>query len=262
MPQDRWAVSLRGKPLDLEDAAELLAGEGPLRVNTVVDVAGHTWTALFADAFSNATSASEVNDAAPSIVDRLNGVLFVRHPNREPLSVDAVLEWREAAAGSSVGFTRSVFISAQDELTVRSRLKAGLTVTSNEGQSIYTPPPERAWLITALSDDVLADVLMFLRGSPDWFDLWKAFEMMTKDISDRSGGKWKSSGVPWPDVVWFSKCANFHRHSRAKSFEGVNAQNAMKIGVARRFVAGLVKPWCEWRQAQAASGLPGGHCLP
>ena len=45
------------------------------------------------------------------------------------------------------------------------------------------------WVAAAQSDDVVADVLTYLRGEPDWFDLWKVFETMRDDINRRLGGQ-------------------------------------------------------------------------
>jgi hypothetical protein len=32
-----------------------------------------------------------------------------------------------------------------------------------------------------LNDEVVSNVLTYLRGNPDWFDLYKAYEAMTND---------------------------------------------------------------------------------
>jgi hypothetical protein len=49
------------------------------------------------------------------------------------------------------------------------------------------PPPHMVWMTEATRDDTLADVLTFLRGEPDWFDLYKAFELMRDDINSKLG---------------------------------------------------------------------------
>lgn len=256
----RWALSLSGHPFDQEDAETLFGGEGPVRVAKVADRASREWTALFSDAFEECQTPSDVNEIGPPIVDRLNGILFVRDPGRQPLSIDAVLECRDGEPAEGGGFARSVFLAASGALTVRSRLSGTLSAGPS---TLAPPPPERGLLALSLADDVLADVLTFLRGAPDWFDLYKAYEMMRDDIQRRLGknkkGKnkeWYESSVAWPSrnaVTHFQKSANFHRHSRANAPEGVTTENALPLDAAKRFVAALVPPWCAWRGSS-----PGG----
>ena len=56
------------------------------------------------------------------------------------------------------------------------------------------------WMTEATRDDTLADVLTFLRGEPDWFDLYKAFELMRDDVNSKLGqNKYEQMG--WPDKM-------------------------------------------------------------
>jgi hypothetical protein len=91
------------------------------------------------------------------------------------------------------------------------------------------------WMTEATRDDTLADVLTFLRGEPDWFDLYKAFELMRDDINSKLGqNEYEQMG--WPDkktVDVFSESAQVYRHSRAKWPEGYDLITAMKSDEAR-----------------------------
>jgi hypothetical protein len=233
-----------GHSFDLQEAEDVWGSGEAIRIAKVRHIAGQQWTALFADAFSSLQTAAEVNELGAPIVDRLNGLLFVRDPGRRPLSIHGVLERR-----TEDGFVQHVFLAA--EATVRARAFARLY----GGTSV--PPPEQRWLPQSLTDDALADVLTFLRGQPDWFDLWKAFEMMREDIQARSGRKpWHRSGVAWPDerrMDRFEATANHHRHSRARRIE-MPKDGWMSLREGRQWVAALVRPWLNWRASNDGPG--------
>ena len=97
-------------------------------------------------------------------------------------------------------------------------------------------------------DDTLADVLTFLRGEPDWFDLYKAFELMRDDINRRLG-RHRYEQMGWPDkkiVDEFSESAQVYRHSRVK-WGRFDLSTAMKFDNARAFVQSLARKWLDWR---------------
>src|SRR5262249_32580804 len=89
----------------------------------------------------------------------------------------------------------------------------------------------------------------FVRGEPDWFDLYKAFELMRDDINSKLGqNKYEQMG--WPDkktVDVFSESAQVYRHSRAKWPEGYHLITAMKSDEAREFIQSLALAWLGWR---------------
>jgi hypothetical protein len=94
-----------------------------------------------------------------------------------------------------------------------------------------------------------ADVLIALRGEPDWFDLWKAFEIIVMD--ERKLPNW-----PTDDVEWFRKTASQYRHSPSNrhAVEGSkwlrdNEKPEMKLGDARRLIARLATVWLDWKAA-------------
>ena len=97
-------------------------------------------------------------------------------------------------------------------------------------------------------DDTLADVLTFLRGEPDWFDLYKAFELMRDDINRRLG-RHRYEQMGWPDkkiVDEFSESAQVYRHSRVK-WGRFDLSTAMDFDEARAFVQSLARTWLNWR---------------
>ena len=97
-----------------------------------------------------------------------------------------------------------------------------------------------------MTDDVVADVLTFLRGEPDWFDLYKAFERM-RDDSNRQIGQRKTSTLGGPALDHFTQSAQVYRHSRSKWPQGYTMANAMQTSDARKFVQELVRNWLDRR---------------
>jgi hypothetical protein len=91
-------------------------------------------------------------------------------------------------------------------------------------------------------------VLTFLRGEPDWFDLYKAFELMRDDINNRIG-QHNQTQIGWPEkreMNSFSESAQVHRHSPAK-WGRYDLGTAMPLNDARKFVRSLTKTWLDWR---------------
>ena len=100
----------------------------------------------------------------------------------------------------------------------------------------------------ATRDDTVADVLTFLRGEPDWFDLYKAFELMRDDVNHRIG-QHKYEQMGWPpkkDVNGFAESAQVHRHSRVK-WGRYDLSTAMTFADAKRFLQRLAKIWLDFR---------------
>jgi hypothetical protein len=100
----------------------------------------------------------------------------------------------------------------------------------------------------ATRDDTVAALLTFLRGEPDWFDLYKAFELMRDDINRRLG-QLRYAQMGWPDkprIEEFSESAQVHRHSSVK-WGRLDLGTAIELDEARAFVQSLTLTWLEWR---------------
>jgi hypothetical protein len=124
-----------------------------------------------AEAFEQLDDTMKVTEASNPLIDLINGILFVREPSRKPLRPGAVHERR------GDGTWRAGVVHARLEIMRgRMQLRASAVVLSAPGRGAPPPPPPQPpphtiWLRDAATDSVLSDVLTFLRGDPDWFDL-------------------------------------------------------------------------------------------
>jgi hypothetical protein len=101
----------------------------------------------------------------------------------------------------------------------------------------------------SLGEDVVADVLSYLRGTPDWIALYKAYEAMNKDVNALKSGKGPVSG--WPSqtkISAFRREAQLHRHSKAWcDANGITNTGAFSFNDASTLVRSMIKVWLEWR---------------
>jgi hypothetical protein len=130
------------------------------------------------------------------------------------------------------------------------RTKFGAVVIAVNGVvAPAKPPPETKWFKDAISDDVIADVLTYLRAKPDWFELYKAYESMRDDINRKLGGQHQLDAMGWPgkaELDYFTESATVHRHSPPK-WGRLNPTTTMKIDEARSFIRRLAQTWLGWR---------------
>jgi hypothetical protein len=197
----KWAVRLDGEAFDLEDARELFGGGTEFHVCEIEVPGDLSPTVLMANEFDGLQNSTEVLDAAQRIVSLLNGILFVLDTGRKPLRVGAVRKRNDDGSWGS-----EMLHATMHAMGGRSRLKAHGAVLSTPGHPPSPPPPppppppHEQWLREANTNDTLMDVLTYLRGEPDWFDLYKAFERMRDEIN-RKLGQHQEHKIGWPDTA-------------------------------------------------------------
>jgi hypothetical protein len=240
----RWAAALEGEPFDLEDARNLYGSGTEVRVCTIEVLGNRTPTVLVADEFQQLNDASAVLEKAQQIGDILNGVLFVRDRNRSPIRVGAVHERMPDGVWSG-----GTVFARLNGVVGRSRVKGYAAVLMLEGSPAPPPPPpppHTVWMEAARGDDAIADTLTYLRGQPEWFDLYKAFETIRADFDNKNG-----SSPNWPsknDIGRFSANAQRMRHSNEWCVKkGISNVPPMSLEEARDFVRSLAQAWLEWR---------------
>lgn len=240
-----WSVVLEGHPFDLADACDAFPRPGPLVVEVVTDLRDGPRTVLSSDEFANAADSAEVFRTGQRLLDRLNGALFVLRPTREPLGLPGTIV--ERRADGTVGV--HAFLQVQG-VVIRSRAGDVKLGYSAEPQDQQRELPQARWVRDSDSDDALTDVLSFLRGQPDWFDLYKAFETMRADVNRCTDRLPEAPAFRWPArpaLNHFQMSAQVHRHSPSKWPNGMTVHDAMPLNDARRFIAALFLSWVEWR---------------
>jgi len=130
----------------------------------------------------------------------------------------------------------------------RARMRASATILRAPGAPPLPPPPAPPhvrWMKEASNSDIVLDVFTYLRDEPDWFDLYKAFELMRHDVN-KTLGQGKTSEIGWPNTDFFRESAQVHRHSRAKTLR-YDLTTAMPLLEARQFLGRITRIWLDWR---------------
>ena len=238
----KYAAALSGHPLDT-DALRRWFTSDPQVVEIQVPK-GRT-TALLATEFESLASGEQVQADARRLVGLMNGALFASDVDRAPVQVAGVYErtgngeWGRGAAYAPFhggGTSRGRFQSTQIG-------PGGAPVP--EG-----PSREVAWFALAngpADPNPAADVLRALSREPDWFDLWKAHEII-------EGDQHVLPSWPKDEAEWLGATAARYRHSpnhqqgrKAKKWLLDNGKLEMELVDARRLVARLGAEWLDWK---------------
>jgi hypothetical protein len=234
----RWAVRLSGEMIDLSGAAELFGGGRQIVRDHVLPKGEEI--VLQADEFELLQDATEVYDAAERILVALNAVLYLEDPARKPLAISSVHQHSDNGNWNITMFAESASF----------RLR-GARVRGHAGNLGAPPPPtpQSIWVQVGLSEEVVADALSYLRGTPDWIALYKTYEAMNKDVIALRPRKGPISGWPsQPQISAFTRDAQLHRHSKSWcDKKGITSRGAMTFNEASALVRSMIKTWIEWR---------------
>jgi hypothetical protein len=234
----RWAVRLSGEVMDLEEATGLFgSGHQTVRDNVLPEREAKV---LQADEFELLQEETDVYDSAERILVALNAVLYLEDPARRPLTISSVHR------RSDSGNWRIAFFAESGSIRLR-----GAKARGQAGNLGAPPPPtpQSIWVQMGLNEEVVADVLSYLRGTPDWIALYKAYEAMNRDVSGLRSTKGPVSG--WPpqaQIGAFTRDAQLHRHSKAWcDKKGIASTGAMTFDDASALVRSMIRIWIEWR---------------
>ena len=245
-PQFRWALQLTGARMDMEDAVTLFGANSDPTIRTMDDGNGNTINLLTSPQLDLFNTAREVDEAAKRLLGIVNGVLFVLEPGRAPLAAAGVRERNANGGWNAYAIAGTVNLIERND-----RLRAvGMAILGGEPFPQHTRPPAALrWAAAAQSDQVVGDVFIYLSGAPDWFDFYKAFELMRDDINQRIGGQHRQEEMGWPpkkDLDHFTLSAQVYRH--APPWEGgYTPAKAMPLGKATRYIQSLASIWLAWR---------------
>ena len=226
-----YAIALEADPIDLGDIRRIFGGDGTIRVREIEVPQARRVAALMTDDFDGLVSDTQVLEIGRRFVAQINGVLFAGDPDRAIVRMGALYTRHNRSVwGSGV-----VHVSANVKLG-RLRARGHLVHIGPDGSpvsAVAEPPRQAAWLALAAADndgaDRVADVLHAFSGEPDWFDLWKAEEVI-------HGDQHSISDWPKDEVEWFRQTATRYRHSpstrhgrKAQEWLGANQRSEMNL---------------------------------
>ena len=238
-PAPRWACILEGDATDLTTARRKFGRGGDFSIEEIDLPSGEQATALLSPKFDAAASSVEVYSQAVKIVIVVAGILFSMDYNTRPLEIKSIRERNADGVWGGAQF----FVGAGE---IHWRGAGSLTETLD---ALNPDPLLGKFASLADADDVVMDVLHRISRSPDWFDLYAAYERMKCDINERLDKQKATTEIGWPSErrqTFFRESSNVYRHSKAK-WGRYSPANAMPIRDARQFVSDCLRIWLLWR---------------
>jgi len=160
--------------------------------------------------FEHITEALEVREIAEVIIAQLNGAQAALG-DLDPLKLHGV---------GKVDYDGSFSTIVFGELTIcaKAHMAIGSVEVRDSLGNLVPPPPPRAsltqsWIQAARTDDDIADLLRYAGHSDNWYDIYKAMELLCR----LAGGKNKLSSMLGDSagaVEHMRETANIYRHAR------------------------------------------------
>lgn len=188
---------------------------------------------LLADALNGLTDHSEIVRMAGRLTELVNGVLFLGDAHRQPIVSQSICH-RQSANGN---WGVTIAMAAGN---ARCRATAGFIGDGPRG-----PTPQALLIQTAKANEDVREVLTYLSKVPDWIDLYKAYEVMRREIAGRLGEDGQQK-IGWPSknkITTFRGDAQFDRHAKGNNWPNRPRETAMPLNEARVFVKDLCSKW-------------------
>jgi hypothetical protein len=205
-PSPGWAIEITGERIDLDDLRELLRPPFDPWVEEFVEER-EIKLMLRSKAWEFVESGSMIATQAAKMLERLHGGALLVHEDAKPVVPGRVLRFRED------GTRVAVMVAATGHISLRGGRVRGRSVVNSE-QLSQPPQPSslQRWVKSADNDDDRADLLEHLSRADNWFDVYKAAEIIR-----RLAGGQKSLesllGELKPDWVRVWQTANCTRHA-------------------------------------------------
>ena len=197
-----WALELRGQKIDLDDLEESLRPPFDPWVEEYFE-GGDRLLLLRSHAWKELVSTGEMMAEAARLIDHINGVLLIGDPAAKPISNGITLRFRED------GSRLPVLIAASANITLEGcRVRGRAVVGSTEPPLESAPSIMQLRLRAADQQSVVSDLLTFISRADNWFDLFKAMELVERLIGGEAAAQQISSD--WKRV---RRTANRHRHA-------------------------------------------------
>ncbi len=234
----KWRFRIEGEGFDVSGVADLFANE----VELVRNSTGRMDLILELD-FS-IDQPSPALDAAEELVAKLNGIAHMVHGNHRNLRVTGV-------SCDHPDKPATQFLIGREAIECRSRVGAGLTVTSGAGQCAEVP-------VELIGDRTLrsADMhphlerALFLYGSlpQDWRGLYMVLEA-AEDAHGGERGLIAKAWVPAGIIKDFKATANSYRairlHARHGSVRDGVDQPKLTLEEARNLIRTILSCWVK-----------------
>jgi hypothetical protein len=201
---------------------------------------------LKSDSFSPLADANDVMIRAEELIARINGAMKAMFPDFQPIYTSELITLHENG-------NRGVVIMPDSATSI---MRAGRPTISVSGNAPTTPQPSDAerWLELSANDDDVADALHYLSRNPNWFDLYKLYEVVCTALGGRkkmlallSTGD-SDGGAFRRNIKLFTQTANTVcdiRHARPTNEQ---PEAPMQLGKASRVLRDLVTRYLKHRR--------------
>lgn len=98
------------------------------------------------------------------------------------------------------------------------------------------PTSVQRWLLLAGQSELVEDLLVHLSAAPNWYDLYKAYEVIKKLSGGLGPLKARSWCPPQQALSNFSHTANLYRHSPAHASRMASSSKPMELAEANDLI--------------------------
>jgi hypothetical protein len=169
-----WGARLEGHEFDLEDWRDMFAPPFQPWVEVVPRQPGDM-NVMRSSVFEDVTKAEEARDRAIPLIEQLNGAALLSR-NCEPVVFAGAVRIQDDQI--------SIHVFAEMHARARAHLRAVAVGLNANGEVMPPNPPalsdEQKWIVKAQQSDLVADLLTHLARATNWYDLYKAIELLEK----------------------------------------------------------------------------------
>lgn len=205
MPSEGWAVELCGERFDLDDLREMLAPPFDPWVEEYQD-GDQVRLLLRSSAWSTADDSTVLAARVRQMVECLNGAKPLTNEDSVPVTIGLFFKFDENG-------TRVPFLMAMAGHCTLTGLRARGRISTTS--DLPAPPPQPSqlqnWLKLAETDEKRADLFAHITRGDNWYDLYKAAEIIRRIAGEELKVVLGSGYSEW-ERVW--RTANSNRHAR------------------------------------------------
>ena len=196
--------------------------------------------------FKPELQAREIVKIAEGLIERMNGARVALHGG-QPIKFGGSARPLHQNGGQGVAIFLPPAII---------RLSSG-SVTAQVGSATNRKEVSDAarLALTATKDPILAQVLKFMGNGGGWFDLYKAYEVMSRSVRGRMPNLHRyEMSIDEGDERRLLETINFHRHI----WDGKSKEH-FSLGRCRQMLSSYLQKWIEFRSSgewSAAANMP------